>query len=376
MASWCGRKVARTDSYTMSDVFVVDAVRLAGGRSGGVLTDAHPTDLAAFVLDGLLSGFEFSPTDVGDVIFGSSAWTDEPRTAARRRVWAYGFPQSLPPVTIARRCASSQDAIRTAVRSIAEDRHDLVVAGGIASFAGAPRSIADAESLARKWGLTRELLDRYAFESHRRARSAAESRVFASEILPLRLVKDNDLSTLHDYDEATLDVTSYTALAKLDPFTEGGLLTSGNSSEPCNGSAALLFASGRAVRRYDLEPLARVMSFSVTDNEREGKLEGVLRATPRALSRAGLRMSDVDLFEVDEMFASVPLAWLKHLDADPAKLNVNGGAIALGNPPRATGARLMTTLVHSLRRRHKRYGLQALSEFDGAMSVTVVEALP
>jgi acetyl-CoA C-acetyltransferase len=239
---------------------------------------------------------------------------------------------------------------------------------GFSQFVGA-------EMIAKKWGFSRETMDNFALESQRRASAAIDARAFADEIVPVRVTLADGSEVLHDRDEGVRADSSLTGLAKLEPIAKGGVLTAGNSSQVCDGSSAVLVASARAVKLHGFKPLARIVNLTVTAGDPVIMLEEPLYATPKALARAGLSLSDIDLFEVNEAFASVPLAWLQHLGVDPAKMNVNGGAIALGHPLGATGAKLMATLVHTLRRRKQRYGLQTMCEGGGIANVTIIEAL-
>jgi acetyl-CoA C-acetyltransferase len=229
--------------------------------------------------------------------------------------------------------------------------------------------------IAKKWGFSRESLDRFALESQRRAAAAIDAKAFDAEIVPVRVPLADGSEVVHDRDEGVRLDCSLEGLAKLEPISKGGVQTAGNSSQMCDGSSALLVASARAVKTHGFKPLARIVNLTVTAGDPVIMLEEPLYATPKALARAGLKLADIDLFEVNEAFASVPMAWLTHLAADPAKLNVNGGAIALGHPLGATGAKLMATLVHALRRRKKKYGLQAMCEGGGIANVAIIEAL-
>jgi acetyl-CoA C-acetyltransferase len=239
---------------------------------------------------------------------------------------------------------------------------------GFSQFVGA-------EMIAKKWGFDRDSLDRFALESHRRAAAAINAGAFANEIVPVHVTLADGTEALHDRDEGVRLDASLQALGKLEPISPGGVLTAGNASQMCDGSSAVLVASARAVKQHGFKPLARIVNMTVTAGDPVIMLEEPLYATLKALDRAGLKLGDIDLFEVNEAFASVPMAWLKHTGADPDKLNVNGGAIALGHPLGASGAKLMATLVHALRTRKKRYGLQTMCEGGGIANVTIIEAL-
>jgi acetyl-CoA C-acetyltransferase len=385
---------------TMKEAFIIDAVRVAGGRRKGRLAAVHAVDLGAMSLNALLDRTEFDPAAIEDVIFGCVTQAGEQsQHVGRNSVLASRLPQSVPAVTIDRQCGSSQQSIHFAAQAVMSGTQDLVVAGGVESMTRVPMNSAaiganplspserqrfgvesfsqfvGAEMIAKKWGFDRESLDRYALESHRRAAAAIESNEFGDEVVPVRVLLGDGTEVLHDRDEGVRRDSSLEALARLEPLAQGGVLTAGNSSQVCDGSAAVLVASERAVKTHGFKPLARIVNLTVTAGDPVIMLEEPLYATPKALARAGLSLGDIDLFEVNEAFASVPMAWLKKLDADPTKLNVNGGAIALGHPLGATGAKLMATLVHALRRREKRYGLQTMCEGGGIANVTIIEAL-
>lgn len=229
--------------------------------------------------------------------------------------------------------------------------------------------------IAQKHGFNREQLDEFSLESHRRATAALDSGAFDDEILPIEVTLPDGAVETHAADEGVRRDASMEALAGLKTLQEGGVITAGNASQICDGASAVLVASARAVKEHGLTPLARIHHLTVTAGDPVVMLEEPLFATDRALERSGMKIDDIDLYEVNEAFAPVPLAWLKHVGADPEKLNVNGGAIALGHPLGASGAKLMATLVHALRKRGKRYGLQTMCEGGGVANVTIVEAL-
>ena len=384
----------------MSEAFIIEAVRVAGGRRKGRLANVHAVDLGAMSLNAIVDRTGVDPAAVEDVIFGCVTQAGEQsQHVGRNCVLASKLPQSVPAVTIDRQCGSSQQALHFASQAVMAGAQDLVIAGGVESMTRVPMNSAaigaqiwpqsvqqrfgvagfsqfvGAEMIAAKWGFDREVLDRYALESHQRAAAAINANAFAKEIVPVRVKLADGSEVLHDRDEGVRFDSSLQALAKLEAMSPGGVLTAGSASQMCDGSAALLVASARAVKTHGLRPLARIVNMTVTAGDPVIMLEEPLYATMKALQRAGLKLSDIDLFEVNEAFASVPLAWLKHTGADPAKLNVNGGAIALGHPLGASGAKLMATLVHALHARKKRYGLQTMCEGGGIANVTIVEAL-
>jgi acetyl-CoA C-acetyltransferase len=385
---------------TVREAFIIDAVRVAGGRRKGRLANLHAVDLGALSLNALLQRTSFDPAAVEDVIFGCVTQAGEQsQHVGRNSVLASKLPQSVPAVTIDRQCGSSQQSIHFAAQAVLSGVQDLVIAGGVESMTRVPMNSAvmganplsphererfgvdgfsqfvGAEMIAKKWGFDRESLDRFALESHRRATAAIDAGAFADEIAPVRVTLADGSEVVHDQDEGVRMNSTLEGLAKLEPLAPGGVLTAGNSSQMCDGSSAVLVASAQAVKTHGFKPLARIVNMTVTAGDPVIMLEEPLYATPKALARAGLSLHDIDLFEVNEAFASVPMAWLKKLDADPAKLNVNGGAIALGHPLGATGGKLMATLVHALRRRKKRYGLQTMCEGGGIANVTIIEAL-
>jgi acetyl-CoA C-acetyltransferase len=384
----------------MSEAFIVDAVRVAGGRRKGRLANVHAVDLGAISLNAILARNTFDPAAVDDVIFGCVTQAGEQsQHVGRNCVLASKLPQSVPAVSIDRQCGSSQQALHFAAQAVMSGAQDLVIAGGVESMTRVPMNSAligaqplspavqqrfdvesfsqftGAEMIARKWGFDRDSLDRFALESHRRAAAAINSGAFADEIVPVRVKLADGSDAVHDRDEGVRFDASLPALAKLEPISPGGALTAGSASQMCDGSSAVLIANERAVKQHGFKPLARVVNMTVTAGDPVIMLEEPLYATQKALDRAGLKLADIDLFEVNEAFASVPMAWLKHLGADPEKLNVNGGAIALGHPLGATGGKLMATLVHALRARKQRYGLLTMCEGGGIANVTIVEAL-
>jgi len=384
----------------MSEAFIIDAVRVAGGRRKGRLANMHAVDLGALSLNAILERTGVDPAAVEDVIFGCVTQAGEQsQHVGRNCVLASKLPQSVPAVTIDRQCGSSQQAVHFAAQAVMSGVQDLVIAGGVESMTRVPMNSAvngakpvppsvqqrfnvdgfsqfvGAEMIAKKWGFDRDTLDLFALESHRRAAAAINAGAFANEIVPVRVTLADGTEVLHDRDEGVRFDCSLQALAKLEPMSPGGVLTAGSASQMCDGSSAVLVASARAVKQHGFKPLARIVNMTVTAGDPVIMLEEPLYATQKALDRAGLNLNDIDLFEVNEAFASVPLAWLKYLGADPAKLNVNGGAIALGHPLGATGGKLMATLVHALRLRKKKYGLQTMCEGGGIANVTIIEAL-
>jgi acetyl-CoA C-acetyltransferase len=386
----------------VANAYIVEAVRTAGGRRNGKLAAWHPVDLAAEVLNAIVSRSGIDPAVIEDVIMGCVTQAGEQAVqVGRNAVLASKLPTSVPAVTIDRQCGSSQQAIQFAAQAVLSGTQDVVIAAGVESMSRVPMGLAvipgsnfrpstqriqdrfgvkgfsqfgGAEMIAKKHGFSRETIDAFALESHKRAAAAAKSGAFEAEIVPIEIETPQG-KALHVLDEGIRFDANIEALAGLKTLAPEGVITAGSSSQICDGAAAVLIVSERALKEYSLTPIARIHTFTVTGGDPVIMLEEPLFATDKALKRAALKIDDIDLYEVNEAFAPVPLAWLRHLGADPAKLNVNGGAIALGHPLGASGAKLMATLVHALRARGKRYGLQTMCEGGGTANVTIVEAL-
>ena len=386
----------------MAHAYIVETARTAGGRRGGALRDWHPANLGAEVLNALVARSGIDGAVIDDVIVGCVSQGGEQSFAfGRNCVLASTLPQSVPAVTIDRQCGSSQQAVQFAAQAVMSGTQDVVVAMGVESMTRVPMGsnvslyakaglgegpfsdriearygtknfsqFIGAEMVAQKHGFTRAELDAYALESHRRATAARDGGAFDAEIIPLAIEGGMHTRDEGIRDDATLDGISSVKL--LDP---DGMISAANASQICDGAAGVLVVSEAALKKYNLTPKARIVNLTVTAGDPVIMLEEPLPATDRALERAGMKIDDIDLFEVNEAFAPIPMAWAKHTGADPAKLNVNGGAIALGHPLGASGARLMTTLVHSLHARGQRYGLQTMCEGGGIANVTIVEAL-
>jgi acetyl-CoA C-acetyltransferase len=386
-----------------SEAYIVQALRTAGGRRGGKLAGWHPADMAAEVLNALVDRSGLDPSAIDDVIMGCVSQVGEQSFhIGRNAVLASQLPQSVPAVSIDRQCGSSQQAIHFAAQAVMTGAQDIVIAAGVESMTrvpmGTPTALAaqaelgtgpwshrikkrygvesfsqfmGAEMIAERYGLARADLDAYALESHKRAAAATRNGAFADEIVPLAI----DSGELHVTDEGIRYDATLESIGAVKLLREGGVISAANASQICDGAAGALVVSERALHHHPLKPLARIRNLTVTAGDPVVMLEEPIVATSRALSRSGLSIDDIDLFEVNEAFASVPLAWLRATGADPRKVNVNGGAIALGHPLGASGAKLMATLVHALRTRRKRYGLQAMCEGGGIANVTIVEAL-
>ncbi|HEV3152410.1 MAG TPA: acetyl-CoA C-acyltransferase [Candidatus Baltobacteraceae bacterium] len=369
----------------MNEVLIVDAVRTPAGRRGGALANRHPVQLLALTLRALIDRTGIDPAAVDDVLAGCVSQVGEQAlNIARNALLTAGFPHSVPGATIDRQCGSSQQAIAFASHAIAAGACDAAIACGVESMTrvalgsswlhgpGVPAEHIQnqglsAELVAKRWHMTREELDAYSLESHQRAAAAAERGYFDAHLLKLPEL---------DRDEGVRPDTSIEKLGSLKPaFMEGGLITAGNSSQISDGAAAVLVASAQFVRRNNLKPIARIVADAVVGDDPELMLTAPIPATRRVLQRAGLQFEDIDLFEVNEAFASVVLAWMRELRAGHAKVNVNGGAIALGHPLGATGARLLAILAGELRRRGARYGLQVMCEGGGMANATIIERI-
>lgn len=386
----------------MADAYIVEAVRTAGGRRNGKLAGWHPADMAGEVLNALVDRSGIDPAVIEDVILGCVTQAGEQGFAfARNAVLASKLPQSVPAVTIDRQCGSSQQAVQFAAQAVMSGTQDVVFAAGAESMSRVPMfsnisfhakegigigpfspciqqrfgvesfsQFDGAESIAAKYGFDRETLDRFALKSHRRAVAARDSGAFDAEIVAL----DVD-GVPHLRDEGIRADATLESIGSVKLLKEGGVISAANASQICDGASGALIVSERALKAHGLTPIARIVNMTVTAGDPVIMLEEPIPATQKALERSGLSIDDIDLYEVNEAFASVPLAWVKALGADPARLNVNGGAIALGHPLGASGTKLMTTLIHALRARGKRYGLQTMCEGGGIANVTIVEAL-
>lgn len=391
----------------MAHAYIVDAVRTAGGRRGGTLRDRHPADLGADVLDAIIERTGIDPAAVEDVIVGCVSQVGEQSFhAGRNMVLASKMPDSVPAVTIDRQCGSSQQAVHFAAQAVMSGTQDILIAAGVESMTRVPMgsptllaanaeigtgpwsgrirqrySVAEfsqftgAEMIVRNYQMTREALDSFSLDSHRKAAAATAADAFDDEIVPVEGTDSKGARISHTTDEGIRFDASMERLRSLKALTADGVITAGNASQMCDGAAAVLIVSERALHEHGLRPVARVDALAVTAGDPVIMLMEPVPATRKVLDRAGRKLDDIDLFEVNEAFAPVPMAWLHDLRADPDKLNVNGGAIALGHPLGATGAKLTATLVHALRRRGKRFGLQTMCEGGGIANAMIIEAL-
>ena len=383
----------------MTTAYIVDAVRSPVGKRGGGLAHIHSADLGAHAIRALIDRSGVDPAAVDDVIMGCTDTIGSQAGNVARTAWlAAGLPEHVPGVTIDRQCGSSQQSVHFAAQAVMSGTNDLVVAGGLQNMSAIPISSAmtvgapfgfttpfaesegwrarygdqevsqfrAAEMIAEHWDVSREDMERFAYESHRRAIAAIDEGRFAKEIAPLAGI---------DVDQGPRRDTSLEKMAGLATLVEGGRITAAVASQISDASSAVLVASERALTEHGLTPRARIHHLSVRAADPVWMLTAPIPATKHALERAGMSIDDIDLFEVNEAFASVVLAWLKETGADPAKVNVNGGGIALGHPIGATGTRLMTTLLHELERTGGRYGLQTMCEGGGVANVTIIERL-
>lgn len=386
----------------MAEAYIIDALRTPAGKRGGGLSGIHPADLSAHVLTSLVRRTGIDPGRVDDVVWGCVDTVGGQAGNIGRTGWlAAGFPEHVPGVTVDRQCGSSQQAVHFAAQAVLAGSSDLVIAGGVQNMSAIPIGSAllgaeqlgfpiaygpgsgsagwqsrygdtevtqfnGAELIAQRWDISRDSMEEFALESHRRAVAAIDEGRFAAEILPTAGVTT---------DEGPRRDTSQEKLAGLAPLRDGGRITAGLASQISDGASGLLIASEAAVRELDLQPRARVHHMGVRGDDPVTMLSAPIPATRHALQRTGLRADQLDAVEINEAFASVVLAWLREIDADPKKVNPNGGAIALGHPLGASGTKLMTTLLGELERTGGRYGLQTMCEGGGTANVTIIERL-
>ncbi len=381
----------------MAEAYIIDAVRSPTGKRKGSLADVHAADLGAHVIKAIVERNSIPDKDYDDVIFGAIDALGPLAGDVARTCWlTAGMDECVPGVTIDRQCGSSQQSVHFAAQAIMAGVNDVVIAGGVQTmskipigsagaagnafgfddpFTGseawmkrygeAPTQFKGAQMMADKWNLSREELEEYSLESHRRAFQAIEEGRFDKEIIPL-----NGLTM-----DETPRHTTMEKMAELDPIFGLSKITAGVASQTCDGSSAMLLCSEDAVKRYGLKPRARIHHMSVRAEDPMIMLTAPISTTRYALDKAGMKLEDIDLIEVNEAFAPVPIAWLKEIGYPHEKLNVNGGAIALGHPIGATGTKLMTTLLHELERTGGRYGLQTMCEGGGQANVTIIERL-
>jgi acetyl-CoA acyltransferase len=384
----------------MRDAVIVAAIRTPVGKRNGALAGVHPVDLSAHVLNALAERAGLAdPAEVDDVVWGCVSQVGEQTfDIARNAVLAAGWPQSVPGVTVDRQCGSSQQSVHFAAAGLVSGQYDVVVAGGVESmsrvpmgssigptrvnpsgsgletvFHGvAPNQGISAEMIAERWGQSRAQLDEYSVASHEKAAAAIDGGRFTAQVTPVKL----EDGTVVDTDEGVRRGSTVEGLAKLKPaFRPDGVIHAGNSSQISDGAAALLMTTSEKAAELGLTPVARVHTAVLAADDPVVMLTAPIPATRKALAKSGLSLADIGVFEVNEAFAPVPLAWLAETGADQAKLNPNGGAIALGHPLGGSGARLMTTLVHHMRDNGIRYGLQTMCEGGGQANATILELL-
>lgn len=390
----------------MEEAFIIDVVRTAGGRRGGRLSEWHPADLGGFVVDALLDRTGVDPERVDDVIFGCVQQVgQQSQNVARTVALSSRLPERVPGVTIDRQCGSSQQAIHFAAQAVLSGTMDMVIAGGVESMTRVPMLLAStlpeangmghyrgarfearygtaepsqfdgAERMAERFGLSKDELDQFALESHRRASSAAAAGAFDSEIAPIPVTAADGSVEWHAIDEGIRGDANLEGIRKVKLLREGGRISAANASQICDGASAALIVNRRGLAALGREPIARIHQMAVIGSDPVIMLDAPIPATRLALEKAGMKESDIGLFEVNEAFASVPMGWMKALDIDPAKVNVHGGAIALGHPLGASGTRILATMLNALSRRGQRFGLQTMCEGGGLANATIIENL-
>ncbi|MGB5092130.1 MAG: acetyl-CoA C-acetyltransferase [Parvibaculum sp.] len=390
----------------MAEAYIVAAVRTAGGRKAGRLKDWHPVDMGGKVLDALIERTGIDPAQVEDVIFGCVDQAGEQgMNVARNVVLASKLPESVPATSVDRQCGSAQQALHFAAQAVMSGAMDCVIAGGVESMTRVPMGLPislpfkngfgfyksseiekrypgiqfsqfeGAEMIAKKYALKKDDLDSFAYNSHQKAIAATKAGAFDDEILPLEVTMEDGTTVMHKVDEGIRFDASLDGIRGVKLLVEGGAITAATSSQICDGASAVMVVNEKGLKALGLKPIARVHHMTVIGGDPVIMLEAPIPATERALQKAGMKIGDIDLYEVNEAFASVPLAWLQKTGANPENLNVNGGAIALGHPLGCSGTKLMTTLIHALKSRNKRYGLQTMCEGGGLANVTIVERL-
>ena len=390
-----------------NNAYIVSAVRTAGGKKNGSLSQWHPADLGAKVLDELVHQSGIDPELIDDVIFGCVDQVGaQSGNVARNAILASSLPESVPGTSVDRQCGSSQQAIHFAIQAVMSGTQDVVIGGGVEVMSMVPigasitagyeaghglpfdsdgmkerypgiffSQFTGAELMAKKWNLSREDLDKFALSSHQKAAAAVEGKYFDREILPIQAKNAEGKTDMVFNDEGIRYDASFEALSGLNPVTEGGVITAGNASQITDGAAALMICNDEGLKKVKADPRARIVGISVVGDDPIMMLGGPIPASHKVLKATNLNINDVDIYEVNEAFAPVPLSWAIELKADMARLNVNGGAMALGHPLGATGAKLMTTMLHELERTNGRYGLQAICEGGGTANATIIERI-
>ena len=385
--------------------YIVEAIRTAGGKRDGKLSLWHPADLGATVLDELVQRLDMDPSLVDDVIFGCVDQVGaQSGNIARNAVLSSSFPESVPGTSVDRQCGSSQQAIHFAIQAVMSGTQDIVIGGGVEVMSMVPIGAAvkdgfdaghgfpfdsdgmkkrypgiffsqftGAELVAEKWNLSREDLDKFALESHQKAANATDLNFFDREILPVQGKNSEGINDMVIADEGIRFDASIDKLSGLKTVIENGVITAGNASQITDGAAAVMVCNDAGLKKIQANPRAEIVSIAVVGDDPVFMLTGPIPASKKALLAANLSIDDIDLYEVNEAFAPVPLAWAKALKADRKKLNVNGGAMALGHPLGATGAKLMTTLLHEMERTESEFGLQAICEGGGTANATIIK---
>jgi acetyl-CoA C-acetyltransferase len=390
----------------MAEAYIVATARTAGGRKGGRLSGWHPADLAATVLNSLVERTGADPAQIEDVIMGCVMQAGEQsNNIARNAIMASKLPESVPGTSIDRQCGSSQQALHFAAQAVMSGTMDCVIAAGVESMTrvpmGTPSVLAakaglghykspgieqrypnivfsqftGAEMMAEKYGLSKDELDEYSYNSHQRAIAATQAGRFKDEIVPVKITRADGTTDTHNIDEGIRFDVSLDSIRGVKLIAENGKLTAASASQICDGASGVMVVNEKGLKSLGIKPMARIHHLTMMGGDPVIMLDAPLHATERALKKAGMGINDIDLFEVNEAFASVPTAWLKTSGVDPERLNVNGGAIALGHPLGGSGTKLMTTLVNALKQRNKRYGLQTMCEGGGMANVTIVERL-
>ncbi|MGH6681034.1 MAG: acetyl-CoA C-acetyltransferase [Bradyrhizobium sp.] len=390
----------------MAEAYIVAAARTAGGRKGGRLAGWHPADLAATVLNSLVERSGADPAQIEDGIMGCVMQAGEQsNNVARNAILASKLPEIVPGTSIDRQCGSSQQALHFAAQAVMSGAMDVVIAAGVESMTRVPMGLASslpakngfghykspnieqrypnimfsqftgAEMMAEKYGLSKDELDEFSYHSHQRAIAATQAGRFKDEVVPVQITRADGTTDIHHIDEGIRFDASLEGIKGVKLIAENGKLTAASASQICDGASGVVVVNERGLKSLGVKPLARIHHMTMIGGDPVIMLDAPLHATERALKKADMTIDDIDVFEVNEAFASVPTAWLKTTGADPDRVNVNGGAIALGHPLGSSGTKLMTTLLNALKQRNKRYGLQTMCEGGGMANVTIVERL-
>ena len=388
----------------MAEAYIVAAARTAGGRRDGKLKDWHPADLAAQVIDNLIERTGADPEIVEDVIMGCVGQAGEQAAnIGRNAVLASKLPESVPATSIDRQCGSSQQSIHFAAQAVMSGTMDCVIAAGVESMSRVPMGLpislpfkeghgfyvspamqerypnvqfsqfAGAEMVAKKYELTKDEIDAWAYQSHQRAIAATQAGAFEEEIVPVEVTNEDGEKEMHKVDEGIRFDASLEGIQGVKLLAEDGVITAASSSQICDGASGVMIVNEDGLKKLGVKPLAKIVHLSVMGHDPVIMLEAPIPAVKRALDKAGLSVDDIDVYEVNEAFGSVPVAFAKELGVDAERLNVNGGAIALGHPLGGSGTKLMATLVNALKRKGGKYGLQTMCEGGGMANVTIIE---